>query len=58
MEMRKMMNLTLYRREMKGSIRLLLIFGAVMTLYISIIISMYDPEMMKTLDNLRKSCRI
>lgn len=46
-----MMNLTLYRREMKGSIRLLLIFGAVMTLYISIIISMYDPEMMKTLDN-------
>ncbi len=53
-----MMNLTLYRREMKGSIRLLLIFGAVMTLYISIIISMYDPEMMKTLDNLRKSCRI
>ena len=46
-----MMNLTLYRREMRGSIRLLLIFGAVMTLYISIIISMYDPEMMKTLDN-------
>ena len=36
---------------MKGSIKLLVIFGAVIALYVSIIISMYDPEMMKTLDS-------
>lgn len=46
-----MLNLTLYRREMKNSIKLLLIFGAIMTMYISIIIGMYDPEMMDTLDS-------
>ena len=46
-----MMNMALYKREMKGSIKLLVIFGAVITLYVSIIISMYDPEMMKSLDS-------
>ena len=45
------MNWTLYRREMKGSVKLLVIFGAIMTLYISIIITMYEPEMMATLDS-------
>lgn len=35
---------------MKSSIRLLLIFAAVLTLYVSIIISMYQPETMATLD--------
>lgn len=38
-------------REMKGSIKLLLVFAAIITLYVSIIISMYDPEMMATLDS-------
>lgn len=46
-----MLNLTLYRREMKNSLKLLLIFAAIMTMYVSIIISMYDPELMKTLDS-------
>ena len=46
-----MMNMALYKREMKGSIKLLIIFGAIITMYISIIISLYDPEMMKTLDS-------
>lgn len=45
------MNLTLYRREMKNSIRLIVILAAVMTLYISIIVSMYDPEMAELLDS-------
>ena len=45
-----MINRTLYMREMKGSIKLLVIFAAVITLYVSIIISMYDPEMMAMLD--------
>ncbi len=46
-----MLNRALYKREMKGSIKLLLIFGAIITLYVSVIISMYDPELMKTLDS-------
>lgn len=46
-----MLNAALYRREMKNSIKLLLIFGAIMTMYIGIIIGMYDPEMMNTLDS-------
>ncbi|MCI8327494.1 MAG: ABC transporter permease [Lachnospiraceae bacterium] len=46
-----MMNLALYKREMKSSIRLLLIFAAVITLYIAMIISMYDPELVKILDH-------
>ena len=45
-----MINWTLYKREMKGSIKLLVIFAAVITLYVSIIISMYDPELMAVLD--------
>lgn len=46
-----MVNGTLYRREMKGSLKLLLFFAAIITMYVSIIISMYDPEMMATLDS-------
>lgn len=45
-----MINFTLYKREIKGSLKLFVIFAAIMTLYISVIISMYDPELMKTLD--------
>lgn len=46
-----MINTALYKREMKGSIKLLVILGAVITMYVSIIISMYDPEMMEMLEN-------
>lgn len=46
-----MVNWTLYKREMKSSVKLLLIFGAIMTLYVSMIIRMYDPEMLETLDS-------
>ncbi|MGN0141955.1 MAG: ABC transporter permease subunit [Roseburia sp.] len=45
-----MINWTLYKHEMKGSIKLLVIFAAILTMYVSVIISMYDPEMMATLD--------
>lgn len=45
-----MINLTLYKREMKGSWKILLIFAAILTLYISIIVSMYDPEMANMLE--------
>ena len=46
-----MISMALYKREMKGSIKLLIIFAAIITMYISIIINMYDPQMMKTLDS-------
>ena len=46
-----MISMALYKRELKGSVKLLLILGAIITMYVSIIISMYDPEMMKMLDS-------
>lgn len=49
-----MLNMALYKREMKGSLKMLVIFAAVISLYVSVIISMYDPEMMKTLDSFYK----
>ncbi len=49
-----MFNRTLFFYELKRSIKLLLILGAVMTMYIVIIINMYDPQMMKTLDSFSK----
>ena len=49
-----MINIALYKREMKGSIKLLVIFGAVITMYVAIIISLYDPEVMKSLDSFAK----
>ena len=50
-----MINLTLYKHEMKNSLKLMLIFLAVITLYVTIIISMYDPEMMEMLDTFAKA---
>ena len=41
------MNRTLYRYEMKNSLRMLLIFAAVLTMYVVCIIWMFDPEMME-----------
>ena len=46
-----MINMALYKREMKGSIKLLIIFSAIITLYVSVIIYMYDPQMTKMLDS-------
>lgn len=45
-----MINTTLYIHEMKRSVKIFIIFAAIITMYVSIIIGMYDPEMMKTLD--------
>lgn len=45
-----MINFTLYKREMRKSINILIIFALILTMYISIIIAMYDPKMMSTLD--------
>ncbi|MDL2295324.1 ABC transporter permease [Lachnospiraceae bacterium OttesenSCG-928-E19] len=45
-----MINFTLYKRELKKSLLALLICGAIITLYVSVIIGMYDPDMMASLD--------
>lgn len=46
-----MINTTLYKREMKNSFKLLIIFAVVITFYTSIIIYMYEPETMSLLDS-------
>lgn len=45
-----MINWTLFKREIRGSLRLLAIFACILTLYVTVIISMYDPKLMATLD--------
>lgn len=45
-----MINLTLYRQEMKNSVRTLLVFMAVIAMYVAVIIGMYDAKMMTMLD--------
>lgn len=45
-----MINRALFLREMKVSIKFLLIFGAILTLYVSCIIGLYDPVTMEMLD--------
>ena len=41
------MNATLYKREMKSSWKLLLIFTAILTMYVVLMILMYTPEMLQ-----------
>ena len=45
-----MINGTLFRREMHASIKLLLIFGAILTMYVACMISLYDPVTVEMLD--------
>lgn len=46
------MNLTLYKLGLKGSWKLWLIFLAVMSMYICVVISMFDPEIGSVMDEL------
>ena len=46
-----MINRVLYGYEMRNSGKLLLIIAAVLSLYVCVIVSMYDPELMTTLDS-------
>ncbi len=45
-----MLNATLYLRGMKRSVKLLIVLCAVTTMYVWIIISMFEPQMAKMLD--------
>lgn len=50
-----MINWTLYRREMKAGAKLLLIFGAIMTMYVACIIALYDPATVEMLDGFARA---
>ncbi len=39
------MNFPLYQKEMKGSWKLLVIFAGILSMYICVIVSMFDPEL-------------
>jgi len=45
-----MFNWALYKKEMKSNLKMVLIFMAVLSLYTTVITTMYDPEAMKSLD--------
>jgi ABC-2 type transport system permease protein len=45
-----MFNVTLFKYGLRGSWKTLLIFIVVLTMYVSVMISMYDPELMGILD--------
>ncbi len=49
------MSMTLYAHSMKKSLKLLVIFIAILSLYASIIVSMYDPEMNEGLELMMQS---
>jgi len=50
-----MINWTLYKRGIQGSWKMLLIFAAVITMYFTIIVSMFDPELRSALDEFAKA---
>lgn len=50
-----MINWTLYKRGMQGSWKMLVIFAAVLTMYFTIIISMFDPALGSALDEFAKA---
>jgi len=50
-----MINWTLYKRGILGSWKLLIVFAAVITMYFTIIISMFDPSLGSALDEFAKA---
>lgn len=49
------MNATLLKREMKANYKLFLIFMAILTMYASMIISMFDPKLGESLEQMAQS---
>ncbi len=49
------MNKTLFLYELKKDIKMLCIFAAILTMYIASVIWLYDPEMMKSLEQIYTS---
>jgi ABC-2 type transport system permease protein len=55
MEVGKMINLTLYKKEWKKNWILLVIFMAVLTMYATMIVSMFDPKLGDSLKTMAES---
>ncbi len=51
-----MFNVALYKRGMQGSWKMLVIFAAVLTMYFTIIVTMFDPELGSASTNLPLPC--
>lgn len=49
------MNLTLYKRGIQGSWKMLLIFAAVISMYFTVIVSMFDPALGSALNEFAKA---
>lgn len=53
-----MINGTLFRRELNASVKLLVIFGAILTMYVACMVGLYDPATVEMLDGaLQRPCR-
>ena len=50
-----MINFTLYKRGMQGNWKLLVIFALILTMYVTIIISMFDPKIGSALIEFEKA---
>jgi ABC-2 type transport system permease protein len=50
-----MINFTLYKRGMRGIWKMLVIFAAVLTMYFTVIVTMFDPSYGNALDELAKT---
>lgn len=50
-----MINWTLYKRSIQGSWKMLLIFAAVITMYFTVIVSMFDPALGSALNEFAKA---
>ena len=50
-----MINLILLKKEFKSNLKILLIFAAVLTMYGAIIISMFDPKLVDSLNSMVES---
>jgi ABC-2 type transport system permease protein len=50
-----MINRALFLRELRGSVKTLIVFGSITLLYIVIIVDMYDPKLAASLDDFVKA---
>ncbi len=51
-----MINAALFRQSMKSGLKLLLLFALILTVYVSVMVTMFDPEIGKALEAFAKLC--
>ena len=50
-----MINAALFRQSMKSGLKLLLLFALILTVYVSVMVTMFDPEIGKALEAFAKA---